>query len=1318
MNKSPIDEMNEILSPDLEANRKEALETLHFRTEALNQDIRENQELPDTSDNTPSSTTSTTSTSEEPTEEKELNPEIQQRIDDLEKVNDPKYYLEKYATIPTGVADTAIGGVNLLTAPLRDLGVPEIPRIPKFQHNDTQLVREISSVIIPSIVLGNVGVAGGTAAQAKWGAKLGKLGSLGDDVAFKWFAKTGVGAGTGAVVDLAAVSNETDHNLAGTLKKTWPQTYGWISTDFATLDEDSPELKRQKNMKEGVMLSLFADVIAGGAKILQSKQGVAEATRWLPENEKAKQTTQKLNKELTTTPEEVFEKSAKRRTDAVKEAGDYNLSKSVDLDQPIFGIHDVYDDMEYAMRTEDPGGIFGASVDLVRIENNIDTVYGRLGSVFTENALKYGLDADEGATVLIKGLADQLTDAGPYGYKTSNGRYLSFAQIDEAGERLAADLMNMDVAAMKQTLKKLSGKDVDSGAEILNSEAYNGVFKAINRYLKEYASMDQAKAFAYASTSVGGQVSDMAEGVRLMEGSVAVQNAQEQILDRLEFLMAAKAQTSYVRGRALNMTNLWNRTKIWTKDKLQRVGILAEAELDDVPAKMREKALEAKKTVETLRNINKERPEMLGPLMLAYEMTDGKINTMYKLNNYVRNSTGTLSKAFFDVNSDIPSAWTQGVWANIYNSVLSSLVTPLKAGASNAVLLIERPVATFIGAALPGGDKKTIRRAVYQYRAFGETFTKAWSHMNEVYKRAAKDPSKVGYIMRDDIARRNEQQMELLNAYADSQSQLGNDGPAAMVAHIEELNALSDHPWLRFGTNAMSAFDGFTRSVIGNIEARGRAFDMVNAAGDTFNEDMIDDLAKRSYEQMFDKNGIITDKAVEYASREISMNLDNAGADALGELMRDAPAFKPFMMFPRTSTNMLLFAGSHSPLGLLPAQRFQEIVHKFSVPFEKMARGQVEELLTARGLSFDDTNIEAIYNNLRAEMRGRKAIGALAVTTAGAAFMLGNLRGTGHYDKETQRTRRDVGWQPKTFKGLDGRWYSYDNLGPVTDWLALTADVMDNIVDGTLDENTGTAMLQKSMFVLSSSITSKSVMAGLEPMNDVLSGNGMALARWGASFGSGLVPLSGLRNDFSRLLTPQLKELDQELGQLIANRNPILKDTLPDKHDYIDGSLIGVPDDPFTRIWNTFSPWKVSDKISDEKQFLIDVEFDGRPTLNTDGNGVRLTPEQKAAIAEYMGREGTFKREIQQIMRETTAQRFRKDFKVAQRANSRIDVSDYQSIHIRLKDALRASMEDAISNLAPEMKQEIQNKRWIQQEVKEASKRGDIETIRNYNNYQ
>jgi hypothetical protein len=98
--------------------------------------------------------------------------------------------------------------------------------------------------------------------------------------------------------------------------------------------------------------------------------------------------------------------------------------------------------------------------------------------------------------------------------------------------------------------------DVDTGAPVLKSEAYAGVMGAIKKYMDDYMNMDYMRAQAYVGTSMAGQISDMAQGMRLTEGTPAIERAQEQILDRVEFLMAQKGMTSYSRGRALNMLNL------------------------------------------------------------------------------------------------------------------------------------------------------------------------------------------------------------------------------------------------------------------------------------------------------------------------------------------------------------------------------------------------------------------------------------------------------------------------------------------------------------------------------------------------------------------------------------------------------------------------------------------------------------------------------------------------------------------------------------------------------------------------------------------
>ena len=62
--------------------------------------------------------------------------------------------------------------------------------------------------------------------------------------------------------------------------------------------------------------------------------------------------------------------SAAKRSDALDELGAYDFSKSVDLDNPKLGVHDMFDWDESGIRSVDDMGIVGAVFDQYRISNN------------------------------------------------------------------------------------------------------------------------------------------------------------------------------------------------------------------------------------------------------------------------------------------------------------------------------------------------------------------------------------------------------------------------------------------------------------------------------------------------------------------------------------------------------------------------------------------------------------------------------------------------------------------------------------------------------------------------------------------------------------------------------------------------------------------------------------------------------------------------------------------------------------------------------------------------------------------------------------
>ena len=1195
----------------------------------------------------------------------------------------PQAFAERAFTAQVGLLDAGIDALNMIPN-------VDIPKVPKFESDVSQSIREISSIVLPTVGLTMAGGAGLGAAAGRLGTTT-KVGKFLNDPLVKSLGTKAFSAGAGAAVDYTVEINQRDDNLAGTLRKSWPRWFGWIPEDIATLDADSPEVKRAKNVTEGAYLGIGTDLLLGLNKLFRNVRGFQKGAP-IPETEKAGSYF-KQNVTIEGDVEDVVEASAAARSDALDEIGGYNISKktaftedietgmvsqTLDESEPIFGYHDLYGYQEQGVRAVDDLGIVGASIDAARISDNIETIYGRIGNSVSEGALKFSLENIDNQQAIQRGLAAELTAADQYGYQTSLGTKITSQQINDAGERLAASFYEMNVDQLRNALVDYQRVNTTTSVPVLSETAYNGVVGAMKKYMDDFVNMDYMKAQAYVGTSFGGQISDMAQGMRLTEGTPAIERAQEQILDRMEFLMVQKNMTTYSNNRFKNMFQMFNTLSRSDADMMsakeaKRIEQAIRGESDKTAAALAKIKDEAKFTVDNLREIAREQPEMLKPLMLAYELTDGNVDTITKLNNYLKQSTGILSKAFIDLQPEIPSVVLKGFYSNLYNSTLSAFGTPIKAGLSAAAQLIEKPLRTMAGGML-NKDMRTVRRGWYQYSAFGEALQDSFGYLKQVFKRSGMDPEVVA--AREDYGMPS-RQLELINSFADAKAAQGDYGPQVFAEMVNNMQDLADHPWLRFGQRSMQALDGFTQSMVAHAEAKGRAFDDITKGGQLeFDADRANEVYRKVYSKMFDDTGLITDEAVKATSGEIALNLDNAATDFLSSFIRRAPIFRPFLLFTKTPLNELALSASYTPLGL-----FVKDLNAFRAPFEEMPYQEVEQLLAARGIEVDPVSVRAKYNELRADIKGRKALGALMVT--GATFMAFNdtITGNGLYDKQKQALRRETGWKPRSIRLPGGQWVSYDNLGPITTWLSLTVDVVDNF--DSLAPNEIGEQLRKLGFVLSAAIKDKTALSGLEPMMDILSLNPGAITKWGSGFlTSAAVPGSSQLAEISRLMDPGLKEVEMELFDMMRNRNPLTKGQLPAKYDWIDGGEVGVPDNLMARVWNTYMPWKVNGKISPEKQFLMDIEYDARPTLSTNGKGVKLSKEHRSEITNIMGRDKLFKAGIQRVMRSIPGgpEGFRKRYKEAVDQGLTPDLSTFESIHIDLDRELRYAMNMAKAN--------------------------------------
>ena len=565
-------------------------------------------------------------------------------------------------------------------------------------------------------------------------------------------------------------------------------------------------------------------------------------------------------------------------------------------DGPVKGIHDQFDIGENGVRNADPGGAVGAAIDAARVKYNIGTRYGRLGSIVTEAALKWGLEVENlSQAQLVNAVLEHIESSGKFDALIGD-TIISAKQIDEAGTELAEIMEDMRPGEMRLLLDNYKKLNDDLNLSVVNKVGYDAVFKSIKRYQEVFLNLDEKKARALLTTSLAGQASDMAGEIRNLEGSAAIEAAREQIFNRMEYLMVEKALASYDAGSTLRSLNVWERIKQLADGTAAKDYVLRETEA-------RERFLgqlipDAKGFTQTLMELSDSNPEFLKPLFDAYHMTDGHVSSMYLLNKYVMENLGQIKQFVARGKGSMPNLIVQGFWSNYYNSILSSTVTPVRAVVGNTTGLIARPINTMVGS-LMSGDLRGLHRASVQYTGVIEGFQRAWQQASLYMRKATENPMSVRDIDRADLRiKQNEEQFEILKGYADASSQNGEYGPQFLLQLAEDMHSVASSPWMRYSANLMGAADAMTRAFIATAETRGRVYDQLFKPGQKVSRRQFRDAQQQIYDQMVNKDGFVSEKYVNYYNGEIALNLESDMAKGVSSLIANQPWMKPFISVP------------------------------------------------------------------------------------------------------------------------------------------------------------------------------------------------------------------------------------------------------------------------------------------------------------------------------------------------------------------------------------------------------------------------------------
>ena len=1207
---------------------------------------------------------------------------------------------ERLSAPGQGIIDTAIDGVNFL---LQKTGL-QIPKATKYEDEVAQATRTISSVVLPTLLLQGGGMKAGQALQTQVGNPLGNTAFM------KFVGARGVEAGAAVAVGAVSSEYETGDNLSGMLKKSFPKTYDFIPDSWATLDGDSPDLKRQKSINEDLALGFMIPLVGFAGKFSNAVSEVRTTFRKPPvivgESEQAvKYLAANKPKPVSEVPEEAMMEYVAKQEEALDELGYYNQSKATDPNIPLKGVHDLYDWRETGVRTVDDFGIVGASIDAARIQTNKGTVYGRLGNFISGPALKYGAETPGGVEEITIGLTQQLKEADRVGM-VAEDFVVTSDEVAAAADNLVVELF--DPSATIDDMRQVLNPSVNEfGAEVLNQDSYVDALSSINSLVKNYTSMDVAKAQAYTATSMAGQIADLAEGMRLNRGSVSIENAQEQILDKINFLQQLVGSTRYFTQQKKGLAALGERAKNLFKTPEQIANDIKEA----YPTALSQIQTDSEKFTENWMWLQENRPDILDSFLELYELSDGRINTIAKMNEDILNSF-TNFRPIYDPNPETPNIIAQAVRSNYYNSLLSAAGTAARALYGNLSGLVAEPVAYFGGAMLRK-DMKALQRGWMAYSAIFDTQKKALPYAGKMFMKASQNPNAVKGQSRLDLVIKQETKLDQYRYIAEQEAQLGRNGFKFLVKQYEEMQAMASDPVFRLVPNLFTGFDAWTGATLANAQARFRAMDELERLGEAATPDRIKQLADVEYNSMFDASGLVKDKAVKYSNADIALNLETGLSKQVDGLLQSLPGLTPFLTFPTTMMNMVRVADDYIPA---PLKSFQQDVNDLaytSVQSFMENPESMDRILTARGHSIDNMDEIAKINtlvDLKNRTLGRKAIGSFVTSMVVGSVVkdklfgdgLFSVTGDGSVDRQLNTARmKNSNFKPRSVVGPDGTRFGYNELlGPgLSNWVAAVANVADNF--DMLGEAATENAFEKLSFILGAALTDNAGLSALRPLVEVASGNEYAANRWIAGQINSLTPLAGARNEVGKILDGGLKDFNNNIKEQLLNRNQMIG--LIDQTNRLPTVISPVSGEApnkysmLQRVYNAYSPLKIHPAMSKEEKFLYDIEYDVSSAFKK-REGVDLMADERNALNAEMGKMGFFRKEINRIAKTAEARNTINELKTMRRqfiGSDEVPIGKYDQIHMMLREAQKNAEELAYNNLAPEVRNAIDQRIMI-----------------------
>ena len=1183
----------------------------------------------------------------------------------------------------TGVIDTAIGFTELATR--GNLGTGDLQdqwhkTNPESNNPLTNLTRQISGILIPNLLIPAAVVP--RLAALPGAAKLSGSTKFLGEVAFRLGIDTGV---------VASSTSATDDNIA----KAFGDTFGWYAP-WATKDGDSPDVRRWKQLSEGFGFSLGLEAIGGifryrsaignalsGDDYLDASRATIapkRAVRWdtgavvEPHTDEAAEALAKsaddlveqtksfdlqdidnqidelgLLDELGEEAEQELARLTVKRSQIQVDEGDWDPVTSmakkakhardnqlqaealeIIADDPdgALGYNPIVNDPAQAQQraiASTEGDVVGAILDHDRILNQINVDNGRAR-----------------AALPTEGMRDLLKAPNA----TARGNFLEEfgARIPRQIEAIYEGKWNRSVeelnASVDSLVQKIYGTNPTEFADILNAAKTNIQDSYQSGFLNDEAFVEMSQAFRRV-------FDEMFDPQRVRASVIGTQQAADSIetsahaatlLDEVGLDTTRQMDNALTNMELLNQELRANRF-LWgyqgqmmqfAKSRNPLIAKKMQSMVDEFDAKLIDEKKKGAEVIQTLKDINNENPQYLNAFKKAYDLSGGSVDELYKLHRWAEDNIGLIKKGFIDVNPEVPSLVVQGIHGIQFNGLLNGLA-PARAMLGNSMLLIGKPVSQFAGAAVRGrhGDFK---RALYTYGGLAENFQNALKYASKEWDYVRKNPEMAMMRGRDDISFAQSHQFEAMEAMAEGWRAENKHGKLFMLNWARLMSSYNNNQFFRWGVNALHTIDGFTNSMMASAFSRAEAYDdLFRETGGVWDEAKFLQKSDDLYRQSFDETGLLTNTAAKHASSEIALNLDNRFARYIDTVTDHVPALKPLFRFPRTGVNGVEVAWSHTPMSGLGGA-----IGKARKVFRAVSKPEKIEALRDHGITeFSDVAFETLKN----EYRGRQTMGMLVTFSAGMFAAQGNLRGNGPMGAQERKDMRKIGWEPLTIRNpFTGQWHSYQGLEPYDKILSTVADIFyeSDRVDSSIAED----WYLKAAWSFSSSVSNSTFLSGLQPLVSLLGRDETAWKRFIADGHiNPTVPFAwtGLRSILSNAITPQIKDVENEIGSFLMNRNRFLfrdNANLKDQLDVYTGDRINYTD-PLTSSINAMLPvFKSNGGIEPWRQWLIGTGWDGLHDMRMNPNipGKKLDPDERWFVNNWVAQNSGLKEQIERLM--------------------------------------------------------------------------------------